>query len=875
MRVCTMTLRALGTFVLLFGLGFAAQSTRAQQTFSFPNFNSTTGLQNNGSSAVASNGTANVLRITPAAGELVGSAWYTTPLSLKAGFTTTFTFQFTGQGGSNGHADGIAFVVQGSPAGVQYVDTSLGGSIGYGDDDPDDNPTTGLANSVAIEFDTYQNTWDPDNNHVAIQSCWDGNNSQHHGATCHAGLRSGMNPTIVLNSLAPFNINVNDGAVHTAIITYAPPCANCQNLTVSLDGQQVAATVLDLGNLGLDVNDDAFVGFTASTGGGFENQDVLSWNFSSQTITQPVSTTAPTTFAFSTTNGAELTHTVDFTPPAGQLMYPLQDPGTIQIQSTNTSVDAVTWPEYVVGGPFAPSQLFPIVEDNTNGVGTNGALFVDLCFDPTLTGNAMAAVPSDANCPFVPSGAPSGTPLLGINVVADLVSKPGITPGTTTALAHYEPTAPSTAAWTPSTGSTNSACLTTTGASGGTQPAPPTGCNTFDVQTAISGDQTTSSGRSRGKGTFALTYGVPMLLSTVTVNGTPINQPPANGNPYQPLSGGLWFSKPLNLGFTVNPACIPGQCPVVTPSAANNFFNPAPVAGENFDIVGQVASTPATPTTVPFDTSFARPISFAAQESLSDGQYTLEWSAVDNVGILEQNQNLVQQAFGACPGADPSSQGTQCYITSLFNAPLNVDSTPPIITSPNSGQTYKANQKNVAAAFTCADPTPGAGLASCVNNGPAALDTTPTNGVLTTKTYSVTGKDKAIPPNSITTPITYFVSCNYAAVTLNASSISKTKLPTLIGITASVTDCMTAPQKVVVNFSVSGPIGKNCGMGSQSLFSTPAFTIKSGTANSLTFPFPILKGACAGTYSVITTTTVQGSNQPPDVVTSTLTVTNN
>ena len=130
-------------------------------------------------------------------------------------------------------------------------------------------------------------------------------------------------------------------------------------------------------------------------------------------------------------------------------MYPLQDPGTIQIQSTNTSVDAVTWPEYVVGGPFAPSQLFPIVEDNTNGVGTNRALFVDLCFDPTLTGNAMAAVPSDANCPFVPSGAPSGTPLLGINVVADLVSKPGITPGTTTALAHYEPTAPGTAAWTP------------------------------------------------------------------------------------------------------------------------------------------------------------------------------------------------------------------------------------------------------------------------------------------------------------------------------------------------------------------------------------------------------------------------------------------
>ena len=39
----------------------------------------------------------------------------------------------------------------------------------------------------------------------------------------------------------------------------------------------------------------------------------------------------------------------------------------------------------------------------------------------------------------------------------------------------------------------------------------------------------------------------------------------------------------------------------------------------------------------------------------------LRWTTRDS----EQNQNLVQQAFGACPGADPSSQGTQGYITSL------------------------------------------------------------------------------------------------------------------------------------------------------------------------------------------------------------------
>ena len=875
MKALNMVVRALAPAALLCCLGLAAQPAHAQQTFSFPNFNSTTGLKVNGTAVPVLVGNANVLRITPNQGNSVGSVWYTSNVPLQAGFTTTFTFQFTKQGGSGGHADGIAFVVQHSSTGINYLDSNFGGSLGYGDDDGDDNPGSGISNSLAIEFDTFANGWDPNNNHVAIQSCFEANNSQHHNGTCATGSRQGSSPTLAINSaLSSLNIDINDGAAHTAIITYAPPCANCQNLTVLLDGQKVATAALDIASLGLDATDDAFVGFTGSTGGGFENQDIVSWSFSAQTITQPVTQNAPTNFAFSNANGAELVHTVDFTPPAGQLVYPNNDAGTIQIQSTNTAIDANTWPQYVVGGPFAPSLLFPIVQDNPNGTGTNGALFVDLCFDPTLTGSA--ATPSDANCPFSPND--PNVPLLGIDVVADLVAKPGITPGTTTALAHYEPTAPSTAPWAPSTGNSNPACVTTTGATGGTQPSPPTACNVFDAQNQISGDQTTSSGRVRSKGTFAMINGVPMLLSAVTVNGTPVNQPPANSSAYVPLSANLWFSKPLNLGFTVNPACIPGQCPTTVASLANNFFNPAPVAGESFDILQGnstvVATTPATPAPG-FDTASPRPISFSAQESLADGQYTLEWSAVDNVGILEQNQNLVSQAMGPCPGADPSAQGTQCYITTLFNAPLNVDSTPPVIASANAGQTYKAGQKNVVANFTCTDPTPGAGTASCTGNGGAAnLDTTPTGGVLTTKTFSVTGTDKAIPPNSITTPFTYFVSCNYAAVTLKPSTISKTKLPTLIGITASVTDCMTASQKVVVNFSVSGPIGKNCAAGSQSLFSTPAFTIKSGTANSVTFPFPILKGACAGTYTVTTTTTVQGSNQPPDVVPTTLTITN-
>ena len=66
----------------------------------------------------------------------------------------------------------------------------------YGDHDGNANPDSGdigtpISNSLAIEFDTYQNGWDPDANHVAVQSCGTGPNSQVHtapGSGCTIGL---------------------------------------------------------------------------------------------------------------------------------------------------------------------------------------------------------------------------------------------------------------------------------------------------------------------------------------------------------------------------------------------------------------------------------------------------------------------------------------------------------------------------------------------------------------------------------------------------------------------------------------------------------------------------------------------------------------
>jgi hypothetical protein len=273
-------------------------SIPATAQLAYNDFSSLTGLTTRGTAVQATSGDKQVLRLTTdGQAHVSGAVWGTAQQSLGNGFTTAFTFQISHTPNLGpGPADGLAFVIQNSQNETASGLNALGGSgggIGYGIPNlggGTDDSGTPIDNSLAIEIDTYANSWDPDANHIAVQSCGTGNNSQDHSATfgdvpCNLGLVSN-----------PRGVNLSDGNPHTLFVQYDPGTlriwlddpASEAILTLSVN----LSTLLNL-SLQEDGTKTAFVGFTGATGLFTENNDLLSWTFSPGTTNTTITQSLP------------------------------------------------------------------------------------------------------------------------------------------------------------------------------------------------------------------------------------------------------------------------------------------------------------------------------------------------------------------------------------------------------------------------------------------------------------------------------------------------------------------------------------------------------------------------------------------------------
>ncbi|CAM9212124.1 unnamed protein product, partial [Choristocarpus tenellus] len=239
-------------------------------------------------------------RLTPSLPSKTGAMWYSVPVPVTRGFETIFTI--TDQSrvctehmdpffSRNMHTtcsirggDGLAFVLHGDPRGDSALGI-VGGEMGYG----------GLLNSMAVELDTWYN---PDSNSTDIVY-------DHIGV--HSGGPEANNSAREWAELAPpHQWDLADGKHHIVKVKYYPRLATeyLANFTATPavlpylkdngvnrrlgtiviwvdDGVQSGSPILAIPiNLSVLLNlpqDQAYVGFTSSTGRAWAKHDIISW----------------------------------------------------------------------------------------------------------------------------------------------------------------------------------------------------------------------------------------------------------------------------------------------------------------------------------------------------------------------------------------------------------------------------------------------------------------------------------------------------------------------------------------------------------------------------------------------------------------------
>lgn len=682
-RLVTITVAATVLFLVLGAAkpGWAQNPCPPSPSYS-PDFSANQNcLALNGTSTIVSDGSTD-LQITNSTSGQTGSAWYLIPQAVQNGFSTTFQFQFTNP--SSPPADGIAFIIQDSGT-AALGDTVSGGAIGYGDTDLNVNPSqgNGIPNSLAIEFDTFENGWDPQpvNNsvsHVAIQSCGMGPNTSHHGYLCNGD--SGPNSTLGTPVLTA---NLADGAVHTVTITYVPACSTCSpatvaNIQVVLDGANLYpnGVAVDLSSIGLGEGGTALLGFTGATGSYSETQDILTWTF---TPTQQGTQINPN-------NPGSLTQSFVFDNTVGQ-----HQEFDFDYSVSNTNGDLTVQPNttpFVTPGGVTPFDWASIV---------NGTAMADapcltaagqsVCAVTTLTcTTANNSTPSGANCPQ------STARNVLFNQEIDLnLNQPGIVNGILTVPTGYAPGL----AMAPDVLVSGSQCSYPSGDPLASQLCPQNIMTQLEDATIRSGGTGTTTNSSYVliccEPEWQTTPSIPLWTNSTSVPASFTSQPPAAP---VPDNNNFHAAQGASIVFGAEPrgAILDTTYPLPAEQTFNNII-PCPALGQ--------APTPwSTQNPQPFSASgmITNFDNNGTVSPLVEGAYDAHYFSVD----CDAFEELV---YPAQLDVHPGTPGPN--VASFKTVPFNIDTTIPAVTSVslNPAGGYYAQNSALTATVSCNDPS--------------------------------------------------------------------------------------------------------------------------------------------------------------------------
>lgn len=358
-------------------------------------------------------GTTYATQMTYPASSQAASMWFSVAQKVAGGFNAWFQFKITPASNSGNTADGIAFVIQNAAGNKRDITGSCaetgsgptvvgsaGGCIGYG----------GIDNSVAFEFDTFNNTdfADPaaygqqsyNDNHMAMQACGPGvaNSPDHNDCQVTLG-GAGTLTTNPKSSSTGSVVTLADGNVHDVVIVYNGPLDTPANtISIYLDPSYNAGThtpvagsvpvftgpyditrAINLLNSG-SANDSAYVGFTSATGSAFETHEIMAWTFTPHTTVaqeQPLNPPGtPTTYNFGT-------HSYSVTYPANDTQTSGVGMGVIA-----TTISPLNFTSLIANGPTQYAGSACQVYDDTGG---NCIVYSAFCYDTGT--NAVEACP--------------------------------------------------------------------------------------------------------------------------------------------------------------------------------------------------------------------------------------------------------------------------------------------------------------------------------------------------------------------------------------------------------------------------------------------------------------------------------------------------
>ena len=236
----------------------SAPDTCGVEAFNFPNFSNVKNLHYNGSAVWQGN----TILTNRSVFFAVGAVWYPVKVPVKYGFIVRFDFTIgdrdagDAKDNSAAGADGLAFVIQNDDLGALGM---VGDGIGY----------AGIVNSLAVEFDTYndsypkQNKWnEPNGNHVAVQTRGPAPNTSFHNSLT----------TLQMNTAIP---DLNNGGNVQIDYNYVPNTFRVlinNNVYISIPDFNLEKYLkFDKGN--------AYIGFTGACANSREYHSISSWFF--------------------------------------------------------------------------------------------------------------------------------------------------------------------------------------------------------------------------------------------------------------------------------------------------------------------------------------------------------------------------------------------------------------------------------------------------------------------------------------------------------------------------------------------------------------------------------------------------------------------